>query len=96
VLDAAGKLGEDFQPAPDGFIATRANTVLGEAIALLGRIERDTLLTAIGEGTFGLMKRPADRGRGRDGVIAKAEGYCNPVAELLEGTGSATQWKGAA
>jgi len=40
VLDAAGALGEDFQPAPDGFIATRANTVLGEAIDLLHRIER--------------------------------------------------------
>jgi beta-lysine 5,6-aminomutase alpha subunit len=96
VLDAAGKLGEDFHPAPDGFIAKRANTVLGEAIELLGRIERDSLLTAIGEGTFGLMKRPADRGRGRDGVVAKAEGYLNPVAELLEGTTDATQWKGAA
>ena len=29
------------------------------------------LLTAIGDGTFGLMKRPADRGKGLDGVVAK-------------------------
>jgi beta-lysine 5,6-aminomutase alpha subunit len=94
VLDAAGKLGEDFHPAPDGFIAGRANTVLGEAIDLLRRIERDGLLTAIGEGTFGLMRRPADRGRGRDGVIPKAEGYLNPVADLLE-CGPA-RWQGAA
>jgi beta-lysine 5,6-aminomutase alpha subunit len=95
VLDAAGKLGEDFQPAPGGFIADRANTVLGEAIELLGRIERDGLLTAIGEGTFGLMRRPADGGRGRDGVVAKADGYLNPVADLLEGT-ARTEWRGAA
>jgi beta-lysine 5,6-aminomutase alpha subunit len=96
VLDAAGALGEDLHPAPDGFIATRANTVLGEALDLLRRIEGDSLLTAIGEGTFGLMRRPADRGRGRDGVVAKAEGYLNPVAELLENTEGAAQWPGAA
>ena len=38
VMDAAGALHEDFRPAPDGFIAERARTVLGESIDLLERI----------------------------------------------------------
>jgi beta-lysine 5,6-aminomutase alpha subunit len=44
------------------------------------------LLDAIADGTFGLMKRPADRGRGLDGVAAKAPGYFNPATEVLDGT----------
>ena len=70
VLDATGDLHEDFRPAPDGFIAQRARQVLGESIDLLERIvdRRDGLLDAIADGTFGLMRRPADAGRGLDGV----------------------------
>jgi beta-lysine 5,6-aminomutase alpha subunit len=30
------------------------------------------------------MKRPADRGKGLDGVVQRAEGYLNPVASILE------------
>jgi beta-lysine 5,6-aminomutase alpha subunit len=88
VLNAAGSLHEDFRPAPDGLIVTRAHQVLGEAVALLERIVEDSdtggLLGAIADGTFGLMKRPPDGGRGADGVVAKAEGYRNPAADLLE------------
>ncbi|MCT2581670.1 lysine 5,6-aminomutase subunit alpha [Actinophytocola gossypii] len=85
VLDAASGLAEDFRPAPDGFIVKRAHQVLGEAVDLLDRIVRDGLLDAIADGTFGLMKRPPDAGKGADGVIAKADGYRNPAADLLEG-----------
>jgi len=95
VLDAAGKLGEDFHPAPDGFIAERARTVLGEAIDLLEKISTDRdgsgpsrgyppLFAAIADGTFGLMKRPPDGGRGLDGVARKSAYYLNPATELLE------------
>ncbi len=83
VMNAAGGLAEDFRPAPDGLIATRAAHVLGEAVTLLERIVDDGLLPAIADGTFGLMKRPADRGKGLDGVVRRAEGYLNPVAGLL-------------
>ena len=51
----------------------------------LERIVDDTLLEAIADGTFGLMKRPADQGRGLDGVVVKSVGYLNPVTEILEG-----------
>jgi beta-lysine 5,6-aminomutase alpha subunit len=86
VMNACGKLAEDFAPRPDGFINNRARQVLGESIELLERIlghERG-LLDAIADGTFGLMKRPADAGRGLDGVEARSDGYFNPAIELLE------------
>ncbi|MGI5500695.1 lysine 5,6-aminomutase subunit alpha [Lentzea sp. CA-135723] len=84
VLNAAGSLAEDFRPAPDGLIVKRAHQVLGEAVDLLGRIVDDGLLNAIADGTFGLMKRPADKGKGADGVVEKASGYFNPASEMLE------------
>ncbi len=91
VVNAAGRLSEDFAPPPDGFIAQRARVVLGESIDLLERILDHTgsgsgagLLDAIADGTFGLMKRPADAGRGLEGVAKKARDYYNPATELLE------------
>ncbi|HSS68334.1 MAG TPA: lysine 5,6-aminomutase subunit alpha, partial [Nocardioidaceae bacterium] len=86
VVNAAGRLSEDFNPRPDGFIAQRARQVLAESIELLYQIlEHDNgLLDAIADGTFGLMKRPADAGRGLEGVAKKARDYYNPASELLE------------
>ena len=86
VLNACGGLHEDFIPAPGGFIQHRAHQVLDEAVELLEVVERKGLLTAIGEGTFGIMKRPADRGKGLDGVAPHEPGYYNPATELLEGS----------
>lgn len=84
VLGAAGNLHEDFHPPADGFIARRARQVLAESVELLDRIVDDGLLGAIGDGTFGLMRRPADAGRGLDGVARKSTAYYNPAVELLE------------
>jgi len=91
VMDAAGGLAEDFRPAPDGLIAERARVVLGEAIDLLERITAEPkgqwppLFSAIADGTFGLMKRPPEGGRGLDGVARKAGTYLNPATEALDG-----------
>jgi beta-lysine 5,6-aminomutase alpha subunit len=84
VLTGAGNLHEDFVPARGGFIQQRAHRVLSEAVDLLERIVDDTLLEAIADGTFGIMKRPADRGKGLDGVARHEDGYFNPVTEALE------------
>ncbi|MFP5335499.1 MAG: lysine 5,6-aminomutase subunit alpha [Actinomycetes bacterium] len=84
VMNAAGGLTEDFHPPADGFIATRARQVLGEAVDLLEAVVDDGMLDAIADGTFGLMKRPADGGKGLDGVARRAEGYVNPAIDLLE------------
>jgi beta-lysine 5,6-aminomutase alpha subunit len=92
VLDAAGRLHEDFHPEPGGFIESRANQVLDEAVVLLRDIAADSdgagdppLLAAIADGTFGTMRRPPTGGRGLDGVAARAEDFFNPATELLEG-----------
>ncbi|MFI6677130.1 lysine 5,6-aminomutase subunit alpha [Kribbella sp. NPDC050470] len=86
VLGAAGNLHEDFRPEPNGFIASRARQVLAESVELLEEIVDDGLLNAIGDGTFGLMKRPSDAGRGLDGVARKSGEYYNPAIELMEET----------
>jgi beta-lysine 5,6-aminomutase alpha subunit len=87
VLNAAGNLHEDFVPAPDGFIVQRARQVLAESIDLLERICDDTMLEAIADGTFGITKRPADRGKGLDGVTRRADDYFNPAIDALEEAG---------
>jgi len=84
VLDACGGLTEDFRPPRDGFIASRARQVLGEAVELLERLAAEGLLEAIADGTFGLMRRPADAGKGLDGVVRRARDYVNPAMDLLE------------
>ncbi len=84
VRDAAGRLGESFVPAPGGFIERRAGQVLEESLALLRRICDDGLLNAIADGTFGITRRPADGGRGLDGVIMRADDYFNPASDILE------------
>jgi len=93
VINAAGGLAEDFHPPRDGFIQMRARQVLSEAVDLMERIVDDKgepgsvpLLRAIGDGTFGLMKRPANAGKGLDGVVKRAPGYDNPATTLLEAT----------
>jgi beta-lysine 5,6-aminomutase alpha subunit len=86
VLGSAANLHEDFVPAPGGFIQRRAHQVLAEAVTLLERVVDNGLLTAIGEGTFGIMKRPSTGGRGLEGVARKEPDYYNPAIELLEGT----------
>ena len=65
--------------------STRRSTLLERITAEPGKAP---LLEAIGDGTFGLMKRPADRGKGYDGVVTQGDGYWNPATEILEGRGS--------
>jgi beta-lysine 5,6-aminomutase alpha subunit len=85
VLNACGGLAEDFVPAPGGLIRTRASQVLADAVDLLERIADDGLLPAIADGTFGIMKRPADGGKGLSGVYERAEDYYNPAVATLDG-----------
>ena len=69
VLERRAGLHEDFHPPADGFIATRARQVLGEAVELLERIVDDGLLR--GDRRRHLRPHeapPADAGKGLDGV----------------------------
>ena len=89
VRAAAGRLGMSF--APDSFVVERAHQVLDEAVSLLRRISTEGLLNAIADGTFGLARRPPGGGHGLDGVVTRAVGYFNPVAEILDGTDEGAQ-----
>ena len=89
VRAAAGRLGMSF--APDSFVIERAHQVLDDAVALLRRVSADGLLNAIADGTFGGARRPPGGGHGLDGVITRADGYFNPVADLLNGAGDGAQ-----
>jgi beta-lysine 5,6-aminomutase alpha subunit len=88
VLGAAGNLHEDF--VPGRFIRERAATVLAEAIELLTSISAEGLLPAIADGTFGIMRRPPDRGKGGEGVAKRESDFFNPAMEILD-TPPATQ-----
>jgi beta-lysine 5,6-aminomutase alpha subunit len=89
VRAAAGRLGMSF--APDSFVVERAHQVLDEAVSLLRRISTEGLLNAIADGTFGVARRPPGGGHGLDGVVTRADGYFNPVAEILDGTDEGAQ-----
>lgn len=84
VRDACGNLAEDFVPRPGGMLVQRAKQVLSESVELLDRVAGDGLLNAIAEGTFGVTRRPADGGKGLDGVVPRADGYVNPAIEILD------------
>jgi len=83
VRNACAGLAQDFRPSPDGFIAERARQVLAEAVELLERICDESLFTAIARGTFGVTRRPAEGGKGLDGVVPHAPDYDNPASALL-------------
>ncbi|MFC4336941.1 lysine 5,6-aminomutase subunit alpha [Salininema proteolyticum] len=85
VLNACSGLSEDFHPPADGFIANRAREVLSEAVDLLEEIDRQGLLEAIGQGTFGIMKRPPEGGRGLSGVAKRSDDFYNPAIAYLDG-----------
>ncbi|HEV2891207.1 MAG TPA: lysine 5,6-aminomutase subunit alpha [Frankiaceae bacterium] len=91
---AAGSLAEDFHPPRDGFIATRARQVLSESVELLERIADEGLLDAIADGTFGVTRRPADGGRGLDGVVPHGPSYFNPALEALSPHDRASRARG--
>ncbi len=86
VFNAARDLGEEIEFKRGGIIQTRAQQVLRDAHAMLERIAEVGLFNAIERGAFGDVSRHPQQGRGIDGIVATAEGYFNPVAELMRET----------
>jgi beta-lysine 5,6-aminomutase alpha subunit len=66
-----------------GIMQKRAASVLNEGVALLKKIEKMGLFSALEKGVFAGIKRPRDGGKGKDGVFEKAAHYHNPFDELL-------------
>lgn len=80
---AAGGLSDELEIKDGGIIAERARDVLLLAHDLLECVAEWGLFHAIEQGTFGDVKRKRDGGKGREGIIEKAEDYSNPVEELM-------------
>jgi len=47
-------------------------------------VEAEGLFAAIAQGKFADIKRPAEGGKGREGVAEKNADYWNPVADFLK------------
>ena len=84
VRRAAGRLGEAFRPDRAASSPSAPGRCSARRSSCCARIGYEGLLTAIADGTFGVTRRPADGGRGLDGVVAQADGYYNPATEMLE------------
>jgi beta-lysine 5,6-aminomutase alpha subunit len=83
VFRAMKHLGEEISFRPEGRIQRRAGEVLGNAADMLEEIADLGLMEAISRAMFADISRTREGGKGLEGVIPKAEDYCNPVADLL-------------
>jgi beta-lysine 5,6-aminomutase alpha subunit len=81
---AARGIDEEFVVREDGKIANRARFVFGKAMDLLKECREEGMVTAIGRGHFGDVKRAETGGKGLEGVVEKGPDYFNPFLEILE------------
>jgi beta-lysine 5,6-aminomutase alpha subunit len=79
---AAGLAGE-LRFEPGGMVERRASQVLEECLQMLRKVSEVGMLAAIEAGMFADTVRTRTGGKGLDGVIPTAEGYVNPIADML-------------
>jgi len=84
VYRAWRSMGAEIEFRPDGAVHRRARETLARALALLEEVAADGLMKAIGKARFGDVARAEDGGKGLSGVLAREEGYFNPLLELME------------
>ncbi|MFA5713233.1 MAG: lysine 5,6-aminomutase subunit alpha [Bacteroidales bacterium] len=77
-------LGSEIEFKEGGVIRERAKEVLESAIALLEKIEKETLFGALERGFFGNIKRSRMGGKGLDGVVERGSNYLNPFLEIMK------------
>lgn len=78
-------LGSEISFKDGGIIQNRADEVLNKACSLLKEIEGLGLFKTLENGVFAGIKRPADGGKGLNGVVEKGKDYFNPFIELMLG-----------
>lgn len=79
-------IGDEVEFKEAGMIRKRAQKVLGDAIVLLEKIEREGLFSALEKGIFADIKRPKNGGKGLSGVTEKGANYWNPFVALMRKT----------
>jgi beta-lysine 5,6-aminomutase alpha subunit len=84
MVRTARNVAAEWWPPAEGRIRARANVVLAETLALLGRIEDGGLFEAIRAAEFADTSRSPDGGHGLDGVVPFEDGYVNPFLELWD------------
>ncbi len=77
----ARHLADEIAFRPDGRIVRRAREVLTGAGRILERVAERGLFPALADGVFADTRRPKDRGRGFEGVVARDADYANPFME---------------
>lgn len=77
-------IGREVEFREGGIIKKRASEVLENSSALLSRIEKEGLFTALEKGIFADIKRPRNGGKGLDGVVMKGSNYVNPFIGLMK------------
>ncbi|GAC1420776.1 MAG: hypothetical protein NVSMB64_29680 [Candidatus Velthaea sp.] len=85
VMGTARHFSDEIEFKRGGVIERRAQFVLDEAVALLGRVAERGLMESIEGKTFAEVSRPPDGGRGFEGVIPRSPAYWNPFEEALRG-----------
>ena len=77
-------IGDEVEFKEGGLIRKRAKEVLDKATALLERLEKEGLFSALEKGIFADIKRPMNGGKGLEGVSSKGRNYYNPFVEIMK------------
>lgn len=85
IFGAARHFGDEFEWKADGKVATRARTILDEALTLLEDVQRESIWASIASGVFADVKRTRTGGKGHAGVVRRDGRYTNPLLDVLEG-----------
>ncbi len=85
IFNSFKSIGSEVEFKEGGLIRNRAALVLDNAIALLEKLQREGLFTALEKGYFADVKRPKNGGKGLSGVSRTSAVYMNPFIDLLKG-----------
>ncbi len=83
IFNNASSLQREIEFQKDGKMQKRAEKVLDEAVEMLETISQEGLMKSIEKGRFADISRSTSEGKGWEGVLARAENYYNPFAEVF-------------
>ena len=84
VFRGASGLAGDLRFEEGGTVERRAGQVLEECRQMLHKVADIGMFAAIEAGMFADTVRTPTGGKGLDGVVQRADGYVNPIIDLLE------------